>query len=159
MNNAYRLLHRIVWLAGVVLLLCGCHRPTHPCTTEPSAGPQLVTTPSVDAARAAQAEQTTLRRPHGAKEVRAKDGAVTHTPLYFADPFEEVDAARKVVAWSGADYLYLFYGPGRFLANTALFPISAITEPPWQRVVSDVTPDRTSVGHGAHSAGTAGVTD
>ena len=67
----------------------------------------------------------------------AKDGTITHSPLYFRDAFEEADGRDGTFAWSGEDYLAWFGGGARFLINTAAFPISALLTPPWKVVASD----------------------
>jgi hypothetical protein len=131
----------LVRLSSVALAVVGCQQPTGTFVAE-QAGPRHITTASVDAARAASVERRVIQREHTAREVRARGGAVTHTPLYFEDPFEEPDARVDAVAWSGSDYACLLYGPGRFLVNTALFPISAIATPPWMLVTSDATVEK-----------------
>lgn len=97
----------------------------------------VVTTPSVEAARAVSVEPKVSHRDHGVVEVRAEDGMVTHGPLYFEDPFEEIGGQDGVSALSGVDFRHLVYGPWRFLINAVLFPINGTVTPPWCAMTSD----------------------
>ncbi len=86
-----------------------------------------------------------------------ENGAVTHWPLWFEDPFEDKgnDATpprdrdpidnRFAVNW--ADYLHLGYGPGRLLLNTVAWPISAIVTLPGTLMESDGRLDRGLLGY------------
>ncbi len=117
-------------------LAVGC-RTTGDTLAERPSPYQGVTTPSVDAVRAATVEPTVPYRDYEVTQMRAKDGSVTHGPLYFEDPFEEKGGEAGTFAWSGLDYGAWFYGLGRFSVNTVMFPVSAVMTPPWQLMTSD----------------------
>ncbi len=121
---------------GAAALTCGCHLVTSPFVDELAAKP-AVTTPSVAAVLEAGAQPRIAKRPHAPVEVFMRDGAVTHGPLYFEDPYEDPDADGLCFALSGGDYLAWLYGSSRFIVNTAMFPASAALAPPWHLVTDD----------------------
>jgi hypothetical protein len=132
-------------LVGIALV-AGCAHKIDRFARE-SACQDEVTTPSVEAARAVQTQAAVRRRPHTTVRVQAKEGAVTHAPLYFEDPYEEAQSEECCVVWSAADYLHSWlYGPARCLVNTVLFPISVGATPPWVTMASDGQPSRSVVG-------------
>lgn len=114
----------------------GCHLLVDPFTDELAQLPPA-TTPSVDAARAAKVERLVSRRPYQTTQVYAKDGTVTHGPLYYEDPFVDRGSEDGSFAWTSEDYLYWIYGPAHFLVNTAFFPVNAARTPPWQVMAGD----------------------
>ena len=122
----------------ILMAICasGCQLLVNPFTDELANRP-AVTTPSVQVAREARVERAVLHRTYKPIEVAVVDGAVTHGPLYFEDPFEDKGSQDGKCAWTGEDYLYLLYGPGRFSLNSVLFPVSAMVTPPWVVMASD----------------------
>lgn len=142
-----------VWPAG--LMVCaGCHLMVNPFEDELSGQPP-VTTPSAMAARAVQGQASPLQRPFAQTQVNAKDGTVTHGPLLFEDAFEEIEGTDNTFAWTGEDYLGWFGGGGRFLINTALYPISAVVTPPWKTMASDGHPEPRVFGSEHHDSATS----
>ena len=136
MNSSLSTMGRIravALLGALTLLVPGCQHFVNPFVDEFAVG-AAVTTPSVEASRAAQVALRLPRRYDAQVEVQTPSDAVTCGPLYFQDPFEfeSTDRDDGRYAWSGEDYLYWLYGPSRFLVNTVLFPVSATLEPPWQ---------------------------
>lgn len=138
MNNQLR--RRLgIWqvLLGLVFAATpGCQTMRGPFTDELAHQPPP-STPSADAARATSVERRVTVRAHEKTERSAIDGAVLHGPLYFEDPLEDVSEDDGVFALSGMDYLTLLGSTGRFLANMAFIPVSALVTPPWQWMVSD----------------------
>jgi len=137
-------------LAAASLILAaigvsGCQLIVNPFADEFANRPAVVT-PSVRVAREARVEPVVLRRPCSPIEVTVVDGAVTHGPLYFEDPFEDKGSEDGRFAWTGEDYLYLLYGPGRFSLNSLLFPVSAMVTPPWVVMASDGHLSRQALG-------------
>ncbi|MFH1109258.1 MAG: hypothetical protein V1790_08700 [Planctomycetota bacterium] len=134
----------------------GCQLMVNPFHDE-LAGPQQMTTPSVEGARAATAAPSLRQRGYAPVEIHAENGAVTHGPLYFEDPFEDKGSEDGQFAWTGEDYLQAAYWRGRFLVNTLLFPISAIVTPPWTVMESDGHLSRQALGmdHDAQRAAEA----
>ncbi len=70
----------------------------------------------------------------------AQSGAVTHSPLYFEDPFEDKGHGREGtnkyhLGWE--DYVALAYGYPRFTLNWIGLPVSAVVQPPWMTMESD----------------------
>ena len=136
---------------GVALLTIGCHLAVDPFTDDLEGEP-AVTTPSVIAVRSVKGEPTRPQRSYARMSLTAKDGTVTHGPLYFEDAFEDASGEDDSFAWTGEDYLAWFGGGGRFLINTALFPLSAAVTPPWVVMTSDGQPGRRVLGLEAHDA-------
>jgi hypothetical protein len=118
-------------------------------------GEPAVTTPSVTAVRSAEGEPTQPQRSYARMSVTAKDGTVTHGPLYFEDAFEDASGEDDSFAWTGEDYFAWFGGGGRLLINTAFFPLSAAVTPPWVVMTSDGQPGRRVFGLEAHDAARA----
>jgi len=133
---------------GVVVLASlagGCQLMVNPFHDE-LAGPQQMTTPSVEGARAAPTVPSLRQRGYAPVDIHAENGAVTHGPLYFEDPFEDKGSEDGQFAWTGEDYLQAAYWRGRFLVNVLLFPISAIVTPPWTMMESDGRLSRQALG-------------
>lgn len=70
-------------------------------------------------------------------ETPIADGSVPHYSLWFEDPFEDKGDGDGKTAWTCADYLAMFYSPGRFGLNALCTPVSAIVVPPGAALVSD----------------------
>ncbi len=139
MSNRYsdrRRIRAVVASAVITTLTVGCQHMVNPFTDELAFAP-VVTTPSVDAVRAAHVEPRAPHRPHASVEVPVSSGVVTHSPLYFEDPFETTGCDDGQFAWTGEDYLYFVYGPSRFLVSIGLFPVSAAVTPPWLEMTDD----------------------
>ncbi len=127
-------------LALAAGLMCGgCQFFADP-RTDDLADQQVVTTRSVEAARAAPADRAQRQRPYAPMHISAKDGAVTHGALLFKDGAEGTADHDQRFAWSDEDLVHWFLGPARFLVNLGLFPIRAGVTPPWQAMVSDGRP-------------------
>jgi hypothetical protein len=62
---------------------------------------------------------------------------VPHYPLWWEDPFEDQGDNNDTYAWTWQDYLHMPYGFGRFILNTAGWPVSAVVTPPGTPMVSD----------------------
>jgi len=114
----------------------GCQMFVDPFLDEMACQPP-VTTPSVEGVLTANLEERVV--PHRGTPIvlRAKEGTVTHTPLYFEDPFEDKGSDDGQFAVTGEDYLQVFYWRGRFLLNTIFFPVSVLVTPPWTLMASD----------------------
>jgi hypothetical protein len=130
---------------AAALLLTGCQLMVNPFTDE-LASQRAVSTASSEGARAAQVNPTVLRRPYESTVIRPQDGTVTHGPLYFEDPFEDEGSEDGRFAWTGEDYLQVFYWRGRFLLNGVLLPLSAVVAPPWCIMASDGELNRRAFG-------------
>ena len=80
---------------------------------------------------------------------RRRDGAemtcyytqpcVQHYPLWWEDPFEDKDkiSGNGYAGLTWEDFLAIFYGDGRWLANTILAPVSMVVTPPWRTMRSN----------------------
>ncbi len=149
MNLTVQRWHRralVLLLPVLSALLAGCQYIVNPFNDE-MAGRQRTTTPSVQAARAAQVE-VSVAQPHGEpKPYPAHVDEVTHLPLYFEDPFEDKGSEDGKFAWTGEDYLWMFYSRGRFLLNAVAFPLSAAVTPPWTPMASDGRLSRQCLGY------------
>lgn len=117
----------------------GCMPLVRPFTDELQGSPR-VTTPSVETV---QAEATTPRvatRDFEESQRAPVSGAVSHTPLYFEDPYEADSNPDDHFAWDAKDYWQLVYWRGRFLVNAVIFPVVAVLNPPWRVMESDGVP-------------------
>ena len=152
MNNW--VIHRVPRTAcppvlGVIVFVAlagGCQLMVNPFKDE-FAGQQATTTASVEGARAAKTTPTVRQLDYAPVELRAEADGVTHGPLYFEDPFEDKDSEDGRFAWTGEDYLQIFYWRGRFLLNTVFFPVSAVVTPPWTVMESDGRLSRQALGY------------
>jgi len=109
--------------------------------------PTVATTASAEGVHAAKATPVLRQRDHAQKEISPNDGAVTHGPLYFEDPFEDKGSEDGKFAWTGEDYLQWWYWRGRFLLNAVALPVSAVVTPPWVVMVSDGRLSRQALGY------------
>jgi len=78
-----------------------------------------------------------------------ENGAVTHWPVWFDDPFQykgngycpvppdKINDPDNTFAWNGVDYLDIAYSPARFVLNTVAWPVSAVVTPPGTLMESD----------------------
>ena len=147
-----RLGQRRALIALVAGMMCGgCQFYSDP-RTDDLADQQVVTTRSVESARAAPAARAQRQRPYAPMHISAKDGAVTHGALLFEDGAEDTADHDQRFAWSNEDLAQWFLGPARFLVNIGLFPISAVATPPWQARVSDGHSSPVVLGAKAHAA-------
>ncbi len=140
MNSAFRHEFPIIMIAVVsciILPATGCHMLDYAYVDE-LAYQARVTTPSVDAARAATPKELSApTRAHGELRIQVKDGTVTHRPLFFHSPAESPDNDDGLFALSSRDYVSWLHESGRFLACVVLFPIHAVETPPWALMNSD----------------------
>lgn len=133
-------------IMAIGTLLPGCHTlAVNPFTDELADRP-AVTTASVDGILASDASTIDRRRPHATAKVSPVDGRVTHGPLYFEDFPVDLEEADGRFAWTAADFLYGYYGGGRFLVNATFFPVSAVIAPPWTVMCSNGQAGRTAWG-------------
>ncbi len=157
------------WIPGLgafsALLLTGCASHfVNPWKDELSTqdNPAIlseVTTPSVEAARAAQVTASDVHRAFPPDRLEPVDNAVTHGPLYFEDRHESPAYDDGRFAWRGMDYWYLVYGPSRWMANGILFPVSVVVTPPWVLMESDGVVETRAFGekHDARRADAVGA--
>jgi len=137
--------------AFVLLVVAGCAHVNNPWVDSGAAINSEMTTASTEGYRAGAGAAGPLhqsQRQWSRSEVRQENGAVSHWPLWFEDPFEDKGNAYKApadrdapdveFAWNGLDYLHIPYGPGRMIfVNTAAWPISAAVTPPGTLMESD----------------------
>ena len=118
-----------------VALVGGCITP---CPFHDSFAQQPpVTTASSEGVRESGA-QPRLPEPIGEpKIVFTADGTVTHRPLYFEDPREVTGSEDGQFAWTSEEYVYMFTGPIRFMANMFSAPVEMVFVPPWTVMASD----------------------
>lgn len=125
----------IVAYCACSLALVGCRQAANPWMDEWANLPP-VSTPSAEVARSEAKEPILARRSHAAASVSAKDGSVSHTPLYYEDPTLQTASDDRRFAWTTDDYWQYLLGPSRFLANTVMCPYHAVLTPPWMLVTS-----------------------
>lgn len=133
---------------AMAALVAGCAHINNPYEDSSAVINEEMTTPST---QGYMAEDRPSGRPLGrtwnSSEVLYTNGAVTHWPLWFEDPFEDKgngyrpvadrDAPDNVFCWNWVDYLHIGYGPGRELVNIGGFPASIIVTPPGTLMESD----------------------
>jgi len=136
-----RMSMRLSWAVILITFAAGgCELAMNPFV-DPLAEEPEATTASAEAARAFEREREVRRRSFAENPLIAADGSVTHGPSYFEDPREEpTSECAKCAgrfAWGWEDIAASIYGPGRFLVNGVLSPLSKIVAPPWTVMVSD----------------------
>lgn len=124
--------------AGLVLVVlpAGCQRMVNPWR-DPGAPSSAVTTPSVEAARAAEGYPSDLRRPYAEARFPTQDDGVSHGPLLYENPGVYTASEDNFNAWTGAEYWHMVYDPSRFLVSTVFSAISVAVTPPWRLMASD----------------------
>jgi hypothetical protein len=149
MNRPSSSMRHVFSAVAIVLTIAagsGCELLVDPLADE-WADQAPVTTPSAEAARAAETTPNFQQRDFSPMVTAAESGAVTHGPLYFEDPFEEGGSNDGRYAWTWEDFFYEFLGPGRFVINGVASPVSVVATPPWTVMVSDGRPSREVAGH------------
>ncbi len=141
-----------VALAPVTLfVIAGCAHVNNPWVDSGSLVNNEMTTPSTEGylSRAGQSgPMSQPQRSWARSQVYCENGAVSHWPLWFEDPFEdkgnairpaaEMNEPDREFAWNWVDYLHIPYGPGRMIfVNTVGLPISAVVTPPGTLMESD----------------------
>lgn len=144
---------RAIGLAAMLAALGGCAHSNDPFKDPGEAIRVELTTPNAEGFAGRAEFGRPLRRQWPETEVAAKEGDVSHWPLWWEDPFEDkgnaaprgnetaggldLDPVDTEFAWSWVDYLHIAYGPGRMLLNTVSWPISAIVTHPGKLMASD----------------------
>ncbi len=130
-------------LGGGLLLASCAHSPDQFRETGPSVTAQW-DTPTAQDVRARVSPAEPHQRQWEPMVVHAADGAVTHWPLYFEDPFVDKGDGRtdetdpgNVHRLGWEDYVALPYSFGRYTINWIFLPVSAIVTPPWTLMESD----------------------
>jgi hypothetical protein len=142
------MLRRRLSLLALACTIGGCGRPlVCPFHDEFVLHPAQATTASVEGARAVDRAAVIRQRDFGPMEHDADSGTVTHGPLYFEDPFEDNGSEDGQFAWTGEDYLWIFYWRARFLLNGIALPVSALVTPPWTVMASDGVLSRQALGY------------
>ncbi len=153
---------------GVVCLVSfacglGCSHVNDPWRDSSTAINTDMNTPS--ATTYAKGDRAEFRTRHGrtwqSAGVAYHNGAVSHWPLWFEDPFEDrgntdvcmtnPDAQRDLpdnsFAMNWVDYMHIAYGPGRELLNVAAWPVSAVVEHPGMLKESNGRIDKNILGY------------
>lgn len=130
--------------AGLVVALSGCQLVRSPWVEDPAmtAPVQTASTEAIRAAGVAPAVRTRFDEPQPTKEVYAAAAEVEHLPLWFEDPFEEMDTPNDGVAYVSEDFYRPWCSGARFALNLAFLPVTAVVHPPWQVMTSDGVPSR-----------------
>lgn len=148
-----------VFCSGALLAigLSGCAHVNNPYKDSSAHINNEMTTPSAEGYRGHSEFGKSKRRSGPVNEVRYENGAVSHWPLWWEDPFEDkgnrtVEPADRDLpddhfAWNWVDYFCMAYGPARFLLNTAAWPISAVVTPPGTLMESNGRMDKGLLGY------------
>jgi hypothetical protein len=139
-------------LAAISLpLIAGCAHVNNPWADSGAAINSEMTTASTEGYRAGASQVGPTyqgQRQWSRSDICQENGAVSHWPLWFEDPFEDKgnafkpdadrDAPDCEFAMNWVDYLHIAYGPGRmFFVNTVDWPVSAVVTPPGTLMESD----------------------
>ena len=134
-----------VWALAVVL--SGCAQMNNPYKDSSAAIDADMTSASAEGYQGKAEFPGTLRRTWAPAVVRYENGAVTHWPLGFEDPFEtkgnsfyspeDRDEPDNVFAWNSLDYLHFVYGPGRMFINMLGISATLVHTPPGMLMESD----------------------
>lgn len=131
-----------------LLVGVGCAHVNNPYKDSSTVIEADMTTPSAEGYQGRAEFGRMACRNWAASDVRYENGAVTHWPLWFEDPFEDKgngmtdpadrDAPDREFARNWVDYFHIGYGPARmFFVNAAGWPASAIVTPPGTLMESD----------------------
>lgn len=150
----------LVPLAAAIAVSCifGCAHVNDPWRDSSVAINQDMRTPSSETySKGNRAEfPAERRRAWDAHQVTYHNGAVTHWPLWFEDPFEDrgnSDVPMKdpalerslpdnEFAWNWVDYFHMPYGLARQYLNIIGWPVSAAVTPPGTLLDSDTRIDK-----------------
>ncbi len=131
---------RLVAVGAFAVVLSGCVQPNDPFKDSSAAIDVDMTTTSAEGYTGKAEFPGTLHRTWAPAAVRYENGAVTHWPLGFEDPFEtkgnsfvsseDRDAPDNVFAWNSLDFFHLAYGPGRMFINMLAMPATLVHTPP-----------------------------
>jgi hypothetical protein len=154
--------HRTVtaFLGTWVCSLCiaGCAHLNNPFQ-DSSAGidSEMQTPSSVDYSQKKSEFALVHGRTWATSDAIYQNGAVTHWPLWFEDPFEDKgndptnpndrDAPDNHFNWNAVDYFAIAYSPAREFVNVVGWPISAIVTPPGTLMESDGHIDKGLLGY------------
>jgi len=130
-----------------MLAVVGCAHVNDPYKDSSAAIDAEMTTASAEGFRGkAEFPAHHCRNPRE-ETVLAENGAVSHWPLWFEDPFEDKgnetttpggrDAPDNRFAVTWVDYAHILYGPARMALNLAALPISMTVTPPGTLMESD----------------------
>ena len=150
----------LLCLAATFLLAAsaGCAHLNNPFKDSSAAIDDEMTTPSAEGTKGHAEFGRETRRDIAVSEVRYENGAVSHWPLWWEDPFEDKgnrtvepadrDAPDTAFVWNWVDYFHIAYGPGRMVfVNTLGWPISAVVTPPGTLMESDGHIDKGLLGY------------
>ncbi len=127
-----------------VMSIAGCAHVNNPWVDSGALVTAEMTTSSAEGYRQEAASDEAPAPPKRSwrkSRVYYENGAVSHWPLWFEDPFEDKgneyvaradrDAPDTHFAVNWVDYMHIAYGPGRFVfLNTVFWPVSAVVTPP-----------------------------
>lgn len=127
--------------------IVGCAHVNDPYKDSSAAIDADMTTASAEGFRGkAEFPANPCRNPQR-ETVLAENGAVSHWPLWFEDPFEDKgndwappedrDAPDNHFALTWVDYAHIFYGPGRMAVNLATLPVGLGVTPAGTLMESD----------------------
>lgn len=133
---------------AVWFVMAGCSHVNNPWVDSSTVVLDEMTTASAEGYDGKREfESNTWRTNWPATAVVYENGAVSHWPLWFEDPFEDKgnrdydvadrDAPDDQFRMNWVDYLHIAYGPARFVLNAALWPVSAVVTPPGTLMESD----------------------
>ncbi len=128
-------------------IVAGCAQVNNPWKDSSACIDAEMTTPSAEGHTGRREFGRHKQRNFVAHTVYYENGATTHWPLWWEDPFEDKgnrftptqdeDAPDTEFTWNWVDYLHMAYGPARFTVNTLVWPVSAIVTPPGTLMESD----------------------
>jgi len=140
------------------IAVTGCAHVNNPYKDSSAVIDDEMTTPSAEGYKGHTEFGQPMGRNWAASEVYYENGAVSHWPLWFEDPFEDkgnryvavadIDDPDCEFAWNWVDYLHIPYGPGRMIfVNAVGYPVSAIVTPPGTLMESDGRIDKGILWH------------
>lgn len=129
-------------------VVTGCTHVNNPFVDSSEAVLPELTTASADGFRgAADGQYIRVQRAWDSSVVYQENGAVSHWPLWFEDPYEmrgnrprdgaDYDAPDSEFRLNKHDFIHMSYGPARMLINSVAWPVSAIMMRPGTLMESD----------------------
>lgn len=144
-------------LSAALPAATGCMHLNNPFKDSSAGVDEEMTTSSAQGYNVEAEFAPVLRRGWVPTRVRYENGAVTHWPQWFEDPFEnkgnpladpaDRDAPDNRFALNALDYLHILYGPARLTLNLISYPVSAIVTLPGTLMESDGRIDEGLLGY------------
>ena len=121
---------------ALVCLSTACQHVENPFRDE-TIPADSITTATAEGVRSQAGPAENLRRDWPPQRIVTHSGMVTHWPLWWEDPFEDLGSEDNQFAWTWEDAVAFPGTVGRWVVNTGGWPVSAVFIPPGTVMSSD----------------------